>query len=296
MGSIVRAGLAVCLFANVVWGDTAPELKEFQGHWEVVELSEDGHVIPAEAIRDWLPSGGKFEIADSAILTHSPVDGKKTARLFSLNATVFPRGIEIVTREKTEATGIYEFSAGRLVICLIDPADGPRPTEFSAGAGSKRMLMVLQKTPAMQPASRPVVQATPPTQPKASQPQAAPQPAAAKPAVKVLTDDEVTRLLAGTWRYDDEAGALLVTLSGEGTWSSVRQAQQLRLFQKVFVSTPISSGRWSVRSGVLTFHCTASVEAQRVNQQLPFTVRSISAKDMIFVDYMGRLGKATKVQ
>ena len=88
----------------------------------------------------------------------------------------------------------------------------------------------------------------------------------------------------------------IVSMTENAAWSSVRESQQLRLFQKVFVRTPISNGRWSVKQGTLTFHCLTSVIPSRVNQQLSFTVRSISDRDFIFVDYMGRLGKATRVQ
>lgn len=265
--------------------DTDAELKKFTGHWEVIQLVEDGRVIPIKAIREWLPSGGRVQIADNAIMFKSPHDGKTYAKVFSIDPTQYPGGIEILTREKKEAHGIYRFDETKLVICVCDPADASSPTEFSAKEGSKRMLMVLKPLPTpapnQKPAPRPVI---PPTQ------------SGTGVTAKVLTDAEVTKLLLGTWRYSDHAGALIITLANNGTWSSVREVQQLRLFQKVFVRTPISSGNWSVQKGTLTFHCTTSVDPNRVNQKLPFTVRSISERDFIFVDYLGRLGKATKVQ
>ena len=69
----------------------------------------------------------------------------------------------------------------------------------------------------------------------------------------------------------------------------------MRLFKKMFVQTPVSSGKWSVKNGTVNFLCTASVHIDRVNHNLPFTIRSISEKDLIFVDFMGRLGKAVKI-
>lgn len=271
------------LFIPTFAADQNAELKPFQGRWEVVELSEDGHVIPKEAIREWLPSGGKLEIAESAIITVSPQDGKRQAKVFSIDATQFPRALDIATREKKEALGIYRFNDGQLVVCLIDPEDGPRPDDFSAKKGSKRMLMVLKQVSAPQAEPKPAVSEEPPT-------------TAGGAAAKILTDSEVTALMRGVWRYNDEAGALVVTLNGDGTWSSIREAQEMRLFQKVFTRTPISSGKWHVKNGTLTFVCTASIYANRVNQQLPFAVRSVSDRDFIFVDYMGRLGKAVKIR
>ena len=58
------------------------ELQRFQGKWEVVELVEDGNVIPENAIADWLPSGGRLEIVDNAIITVSPHDEKKEDQTF----------------------------------------------------------------------------------------------------------------------------------------------------------------------------------------------------------------------
>jgi len=279
--------LCVWLFvvASAQAADKEPDLKPFAGNWEAVELSEDGHVVPREAISEWLPSGGKFEIADNAIIVTSPHDGKKSAKLFSIDATQYPRGIDIITRDKKDAVGIYRFDDDRLVVCLCDPEEGARPTEFSARKGSKRMLLVLKRAPAPEEAKKPV-----------AEPVSPPVTDGTGVTAKILSDADVSRLLKGTWRYRDDAGALVVTLTENGTFSSIRESQELRLFQKVFVRTPISSGKWSVQNGVLTFHCLASIHASRVNHQLPFTVRSITDRDFIFVDYMGRLGKATKVQ
>lgn len=279
-----RAWSCLLLVAGSAFAaDQNAELRQLQGRWEVIELSEDGHVIPREAIREWLPSGGRLEISENAIITVSPQDGKRHAKIFTIDATQFPRGLEIATREKKEATGIYKIDNGRLIVCLIDPEEGPRPGDFSAKKDSKRMLMVLR-------------QAAAEAEPKESAVDEPPATSGEGVSAKVLTDAEVTKLMNGVWRYTDEGGALVVTVNGDGTWSSIREVQQMRLLQRVFVRTPISSGRWNVQNGTLTFHCTSSIYASRVNQQLRFAVRSISERDFIFVDYMGRLGKAVKVR
>ena len=273
--------VCLALLATLVAAEKNPELQQFQGRWEVVELVENGNVIPPEAIREWLPSGGRIEIVDNAMMYTSPQDGKKHAKIFAIDATQFPKGFDLVTREKKEATGIYKFDEGRLVVCLSDPEDGPQPTEFSAKEGSKRMLMVMKRSPA------PVAGEKPPATPAVT--------ASSAVAAKVLTDAEVSKMLPGTWRYRDDAGALVVTIDSNGTWSSIREVTEMRLFKKVFVQTPVSSGTWTVKGGTLNFHCTSSIHLERVNHNLPFSIRSISERDLIFVDYMGRLGKAVRV-
>ena len=141
------------------------------------------------------------------------------------------------------------------------------------------MLMVLQRKPDSVAAAKP------------AEKNAAP----ASVAAKILTDAELAKMMPGTWRFKDDAGALIITINGDSTWSSIREVEEMRLFKKMFVQTPVSSGKWSVKNGTVNFLCTASVHIDRVNHNLPFTIRSISEKDLIFVDFMGRLGKAVKI-
>jgi uncharacterized protein (TIGR03067 family) len=258
----------------------AEPVAELQGRWEVVELVEDGKVVPREAIREWLPSGGRCEISENAVIFAA--NGDRQVKLFSVDATQYPRQIDLVSKDKKDAVGIYRMDAGKLVLCLVDPTEASRPEDFSSKEGSKRMLMVLEPAKVATPAAAPTPRAAPPK----------PQTGVAG---KLLTDDEVTKMLAGTWRYVDDIGALYVTFAKDGTFSTVREVQQIRLFQKAFVRTPVSSGRWSVNSGNLTFAISASTHPDRVNKQFPFAVRSISDRDFIFVDYLGRVGKAARV-
>lgn len=280
-------GIVVAVLSShgLIADEKSTELDRFQGRWQVVELVEDGKVIPPEGIRDWLPSGGRVEIVENAILFTSPEDGKKHVKVFSIDPTQYPRGFEISTQRKKDGWGIYRFDEGRLVLCLSHPEEGERPTEFSAKEGSKRMLMVLEKRPG-------AAKATADT----NEPLPRPKGEGTGATAKILTDAETTTMLKGTWRYTDSAGALFLVLNSDGTFSTVREVQELRLFHKTFVQTPISSGKWMVKNGQLIIEATASIHPERVNHKLPFTIRSVSEKDLIFVDYLGRLGQATKVR
>lgn len=251
------------------------DLKQLQGKWEVIELVENGHSIPHDAIKEWLPSGGHLEIIENSINFTSHDDGKKHAKIFEIDDTQFPKGIDLLTRGKVEALGIYKFDDGKLVVCLSDPEDGPRPTEFGAAKGSKRMLMVMKKGASS--GAKEHVEAAP-------------------AHGKSINDEELAKMLPGTWRYRDDIGSLLLTLRDNRTWSTTREVQEFRLLQKVFVRTAVSSGTWSVKKGTLSLLCTASIHPDRINHALPFTIRSITPNDFIFVDYVGGQGKATKVQ
>lgn len=270
------------------------ELQRLQGRWEVIELAEDGRVIPPSAIEDWLPSGGRIEIADNAIVTTSPDDGKKQVKVFSVDATQYPKTIEITSRDKREVWGIYKFDNDRLLVCVVDAEDATRPTEFSAKAGSKRMLMTLKPVgrKIAADARKPAVT----DKPEGKDPAAAPEVSTAGLA-RYLSDDESTKLLRGTtWKYSDAHGGLVITLNSDGGFSTTRESIEMRLFKKVFVKAPVSSGTWSVQKGKLWFHVTASADPERVNTKAPFTLRMITATDLIFVDYVGHVGQAVRVK
>ena len=282
---MMRFACLLCLTATlatatVAAADQETDLQKFQGRWEVVELVEDGQVVPKQAIEEWLPSGGKFEIAENAIIFVSPHDGKKHVKLFSLDVTQYPKGIDVSTPDQKHGTGIYQFDGGRLIICFSAPDETKRPTEFAAKAGSKHSLMTLQR-----PAAKPV--------PVKSEPVKKDPPGT---TAKTLTDAEVTKMLQGSWRYTDNIGALFLSFHADKTFSTVREVKELRLFQKVFVQSPVSTGTWNVKNGKLTFHILTSVHPERVNTEFDFSVRSITPQDFIFVDYLGRVGQAVRVQ
>ena len=103
-------------------------------------------------------------------------------------------------------------------------------------------------------------------------------------------------MLLGTWKYNDAYGDFFLTLDSKGTFNTFRETATTSAFQQVFVRAPVSSGTWVLNNGQLTFRCTASVQRDRVNQQAPFAVRSISENDLIFVDGRGQVVKAVKVR
>jgi uncharacterized protein (TIGR03067 family) len=259
------------------------DLRRMRGDWEVVELVEDGKVIPRQAIPDWLPSGGRIQIEDNAIVIHSITDQKRHVRVFSIDATKYPRSIKITDAHKQETEGIYKFDENKLVVCLSDTGD-KAPTEFSAKEGSGRALLVMQPAKG----AAPTATAKPKPAPEKPKPEET-------PAATVLTDAEVSKLLQGAWKYDDSVGALYVMFRSNGTFSTTREYQELRLFQRVFVQTPVTSGTWKVERGTLKFHVTTSIYADRVGNTFGFAVRSISDKDMIFIDYLGHVGRAKKM-
>ncbi len=311
--AFVFSGLV--LASHAFADDAADELKRFQGRWAITDLIDNGRAVAPDLIKNWLPSGGQIEIVDNTILFTSPLDNKKRAKVLAIDPAVYPKTISIATDGQLEGWGIYRFDDQRVVLCLSDPAATPRPSEFSAHAGSNRMLMVLQPAGALNPAATPVANqpvttitnppatpltlpnppATPPATPLNLPAPPSQVPPATGVAAKVLTDTEVTVLMRGKWKLEDSLGALYVTFDPNGTFVTYREVQEASTFHRVFVQTPTSNGNWSVREGQLQAQVTGSVQISRVNQVLIFAIRSISDKDLLFVDPFGRVGKAIRV-
>lgn len=175
------------------------------------------------------------------------------------------------------------------MICLVDHEDGSRPDGFSARTGSTRMLLTLRSVGRKFTADirRPDTKESPEPAP--------PVPDAG--SARLASDEEVTKLLRDSvWKYQDANGALVISLQADGRFSTVRESTQMRLFQKVFVKAPISSGDWKIQTGKLWMHVRSSVDPTRVNAELPFTLRVVTEKDLIFVDYVGHVGQAVRVR
>ena len=103
-------------------------------------------------------------------------------------------------------------------------------------------------------------------------------------------------MVVGTWKYNDAYGNFFLTLDNNGTFNTFRETATTSAFQQVFVRAPVSSGTWTLNNGQLTFRCTTSVQSDRVNQQVPYAVRSISESELIFVDGRGLIVKGVRVR
>lgn len=280
--------LVVCFLALAAGSPASAqmdlELARLQGRWVVTELAEDGQVVAREAIQQFLPGGGQVEIIDNT-LVFSSSDGGKSAKTFSIDSTTYPKRFAMTNRGGIDGVGIYQFDQGKLVICLVNPHEAPRPIDFAAPAGSKRILMVLR---------RPDLNLPPP--PLASAPQvAAKEPLPRSVTGSVLTDDQIRQMLVGNWKFNDSYGSMLVVAAADGSYQTFRENNELSRFQQVFTRTPVSTGTWRVEGGQLQMRIGNSTAPDRVGRTVPLFVRSVSDKDFIFVDLLGRVGSAVKV-
>jgi uncharacterized protein (TIGR03067 family) len=268
--------------------------QELRGFWQAVELVDNGRVIPAEAIPGWLPSGGRMEIVDNTFVFTAPKDGQRHARQFSIDATTYPRQLDVLDRNQVSGHGIYRFDDGRLIVCLSSPSQTPRPNDFSAREGSKRVMMVLVRSDSKSTAQTTLTSATPAT-PLVNLP-APPINTTSQPASKPLTNAEIGTLLPGTWKCNDRYGAFFLALNRNGTYMTYRESVETSTFQKVFRKLPASSGTWKLNNGQVLLYATSAANTSRLYKSFPFTIRSVTPTELVFVDFNGNMNKAIRTQ
>jgi hypothetical protein len=76
--------------------------------------------------------------------------------------------------------------------------------------------------------------------------------------------------------------------------ATYRESVETSTFQTVFKKLPLSSGTWKLQNGQVILSCTSSVFADRVYKCFPFSIRSVSTTELVFVDYAGNIGKAVR--
>jgi uncharacterized protein (TIGR03067 family) len=124
-------------------GAVAKELQALKGTWRMNSKEEDGKKISEEEIKDLiLTNDGSHRCS---VRRGDQVIGEGTVKL---DPTTKPRTIDI-TFTKGEhkggtLLGIYKIEGDTFRVCCARPADG-RPAEFSAKAGSGRILIVYQR-------------------------------------------------------------------------------------------------------------------------------------------------------
>ena len=87
-----------------------------------------------------------------------------------------------------------------------------------------------------------------------------------------------------------------MTLDKNGVYSTYRESVETSTFQKVFRKLPLSSGTWKLNNGQVVLQCTSAVYADRLYKSFPFSIRSVTPTELVFVDYAGNVAKAVRTQ
>ena len=121
----------------------AKELQVFKGTWRLSSKEVDGKKFSEEEIKDVIATAnGEGRVS---VRRGGKVIGGGTIKL---NPTKKPRAIDITFTEGEDkgktALGIYKIDSDGFRVCIARVGD-ERPTEFSARAGSRRILIVYKR-------------------------------------------------------------------------------------------------------------------------------------------------------
>ena len=154
-------------------------------------------------------------------------------------------------------------------MCLSS-RDRGRPTTFASLPGSGNLLVTLKRTPPATAARRPPARRRAPS----------------------YEDEQLRRMLVGTWGHQDADSIHYITLNGDGSMSATMTWKDQ--FKQMFHQDVRSSGTWKVQDGVVIVNITTSTDKERRGQVGSFRVRSINASELVAVDHNGQVRQEWK--
>jgi len=177
--------------------------------------------------------------------------------------------MRLMGAEKTGGRGIFMAGKDSLVLCLAR-RDRDRPTTFSSLPGSGNLMVTLKRTTGDAGSTLP---GQPPTQP-------------------TYEDEQLRRMLVGTWGHQDVDSIHYITLNGDGSFSATMQWKDN--FKQMFHQDVRSSGTWRVQDGVAALSFTQSTDKERKGQVGSFRIRSITPSELVAVDHNGQVRQEWK--
>ena len=117
-----------------------------EGTWQAVSVEVNGNAVDAESVRKITTDNGRDGEWTLLVEGKEVADGTST-----IDPTVTPKTIDFKTTKGANAGqttyGIYELTGKTRRICYAEPGR-PRPADFSAPAGSGRILAVFERVEA----------------------------------------------------------------------------------------------------------------------------------------------------
>ncbi len=251
--------------------------QSLDGVWEITTLIDNGRVIePAIVQRDYV-ADGKLMIRGPQAQLLMPTTRQLRQIPLAVDAKQSPPKINVALTPTSGAHGIYLVTGNIAVICLATHAK-PLPTSLASTPGSENLLLTLQRVPPPSPASAVPVAA--PVAPVAPAPQ------------KEYTDEELRKLLTGSWGHQDKTTTRMTTLNSDGSMSSTTTWTDK--FKRIFHSDVRSSGSWKVQNGVVIATITTSTDKNLRGQVFSYRIRSITDRELQAIDQNGALRQEWK--
>ena len=269
-----------------------PEVARLQGAWEVNSLIENGEVVSLKNVRETMIRDGVLVIEGNLMRFTNPVNNKKRELAFVLNPDQNPKTIDLTSTDKMGNKGIYMLDSNNLLLCLCAHDSNERPTIFASTSVSKSMLFSMRKltgnTPVVPPAVPPVV--TTNTKPTPATTPVVPTSPMLTPAT---SDEQIRKILVGTWGHQDEERMETFTMNSDNTFSSTWTSK--KFFPKLFKGEERCSGTWKLKDGVIIAYITSSTDDHIRNQVFSYRVSWYTTTEIALIDQKGRIHRDWKI-
>jgi uncharacterized protein (TIGR03067 family) len=266
-----------------------PEVARLQGAWEVNSLIENGDVISLKSVRETMIRDGVLVIEGDLMRFTNPVNNKKRELAFVLNPDQNPRTIDLTSTDKIGSKGIYMLDSNNLLLCLCAHDSNERPTIFASTQVSKSMLFSMRKLTGNTPVAPPVV-TTSNTKPTPATTPVVPTSPMLTPAT---SDEQIRKILVGTWGHQDEERIETFTMNSDNTFSSTWTSK--KFFPKLFKGEERCSGTWKLKDGVIIAYITSSTDDHIRNQVFSYRVSWYTTTEIALIDQKGRIHRDWKI-
>ena len=279
-----------------------PEVARLQGAWEIASLIESGEVVSIKSVRETMIRDGVLVIEGNIMRFTNPVNNKKRELAFVLNSDQNPKSIDLTSTDKIGSKGIYMLDANNLLLCLCAHDSNERPNIFASTPNSKSMLFSMRKlsnTLAVPPVvttgnTKPPAVTTPaqvntPIQVNTPAPSAPLSPPLSVPT----SDEQIRKILVGTWGHQDEERIETFTMNSDNTFSSTWTSK--KFFPKLFKGEERCSGTWKLKDGVIIAYITSSTDDHIRNQVFSYRVSWYTQTEIALIDQKGRIHRDWKI-
>jgi uncharacterized protein (TIGR03067 family) len=266
-----------------------PEVARLQGAWEVNSLIENGEVVSLKSVRETMIRDGVLVIEGNLMRFTNPVNNKKRELAFVLNSDQNPRTIDLTSTDKMGSKGIYMLDSNNLLLCLCAHDSNERPTIFASTSVSKSMLFSMRKLTGNTPVVPPVV-TTSNTKPTPATTPVVPTSPMLTPAT---SDEQIRKILVGTWGHQDEERIETFTMNSDNTFSSTWTSK--KFFPKLFKGEERCSGTWKLKDGVIIAYITSSTDDHIRNQVFSYRVSWYTTTEIALIDQKGRIHRDWKI-